>query len=212
MPDICVIDIGSLDIDGPVPYAPLMNEAIIHCFDPQDMRHNTHRMFIHQDIIADGEKHTLYVCKAPGMTSLLEPDPRSLARFHQFSEWGTVVRKHPVETVRLDKYAIEPNMIKLDCQGGESLALAFAGRTLKSVDVIHIEVSFHTLYVNQILFSGVDEGMSDEGFEPYQMVALKHWPTDLGMMLLEADMVYIRRKPRNPTIMNHILHSCYGAR
>src|SRR5262245_9104989 len=52
--------------------------------------------------IGDGKRHRLRICRAPGMTSLLEPDPTMLALFDVLRPLGAVVREVDVETRHLD--------------------------------------------------------------------------------------------------------------
>jgi FkbM family methyltransferase len=77
------------------------------------------------DVLGDGQTRTFYVCRYPGCSSLYEPDPVVIDRFHglsagpggQFRVTGTEI----VQTVRLDDLPQLPtfDMIKIGVQGAE---------------------------------------------------------------------------------------------
>ena len=55
------------------------------------------------------------------MSSLLEPNQELLQYLNQFPDWGTVVRREKINTVRLDDVSEVTNLdyLKIDIQGGE---------------------------------------------------------------------------------------------
>src|SRR5689334_943101 len=93
---IKVVDIGANPIDGTPPYAPLLRagDADVVGFEPNPealaklnaMKGPTETYLPHT--VGDGRPQTLHICAAPGMTSLLQPDPAVLSRFHGFPAWG----------------------------------------------------------------------------------------------------------------------------
>ncbi len=107
-PRVKVVDIGANPIDSDPPYAGMLRagEAEVVGFEPNraalatlDARKGPlERYFPHA--VGDGARHTLRICQAPGMTSLLEPDPAVLSLFHGFPDWGRVIATEEVETVR----------------------------------------------------------------------------------------------------------------
>lgn len=65
-----------------------------------------------------------------------------------------------VPATALDEYCKThrpPDLLWMDLQGSELMALRGARATLKSVKVIHIEVSFRPMYVGQALFWDIDD-------------------------------------------------------
>src|ERR1700722_11428977 len=48
--------------------------------------------------VGDGSSHTLKVCRASGMTSLLEPNPVTLGLFPSVQPFAEVIRRVPVKT------------------------------------------------------------------------------------------------------------------
>src|ERR1700727_1210401 len=71
--------------------------------------------------VGDGSSHTLKVCRASGMTSLLEPNPVTLGLFPSVQPFAEVLQRVSVETRRLDDIEeIEHlDLLKIDIQGAE---------------------------------------------------------------------------------------------
>ncbi|MGH6881488.1 MAG: FkbM family methyltransferase, partial [Hypericibacter sp.] len=180
--------------------------------------------------VGDGADHTLHICRSPGMASLLEPDPQSMALFHGFPKWGEVVETRPVATHRLDDIAeIDAvDYLKIDVQGSE-LAVFQGGRDkLSSAMAVHTEVSFVTLYRNQPTIGDIDLALRSLGFIPHAFVDINRRAiapitidNDIyrGLnQLLEADMVYLRDF-RDPATLSDeqlkflaiIAQGCYGS-
>ena len=171
---IKVVDIGANPIDGSPPYAPLMQAGVadIIGFEPNpdalaklnSLKGSRETYLPHA--IGDGRRHTLHICGAPGMTSLLEPNPNVLNRFHGFPQWGHVLNKIEIDTRRLDDVpeTAGVNLVKIDIQGGELMAFQNATERLRDTLVIQTEVEFLQLYKNQPLFSDVDQFLRSQGF------------------------------------------------
>jgi FkbM family methyltransferase len=174
VPRLKVIDVGASPIDGPPPYQRLFDAGRIELvgFEPDP---DQHRALMAQSrpgatylphAIGDGSAGVLHICQAPGMTSLLEPDLEVLRHFPGFAQWGTVVRKPPIETKRLDDIAeaSRADYLKLDLQGGELAVLHGAPRLLEQVLVIQVEVQFVPFYKGQALFAELDQELRRAGF------------------------------------------------
>jgi FkbM family methyltransferase len=78
--------------------------------------------------------------------------------------------KVTVECVRLDTILTELNinevdLIWMDLQGAEMLALKSLGKFLKNVRVIYTEVEMNPIYTGQCLFKDVDSYLIDNNFE-----------------------------------------------
>lgn len=238
LPQVKIVDIGANPIDGAPPYASLLGEGATTLvgFEPNpealarlDQLKGPHETYL-PHAIGDGARHTLHVCQAPGMTSLLEPDPRVLGLFHGFPDWGKVMERIDVETRRLDD--IEEtrgiDFIKIDIQGGELLALSNAMDRLASTLVIQTEVEFLPLYKNQPLFSDVERFLRRAGFMLHRFfptVSRTVAPLVLngdiyaGLdQLVWADAIFVRDFTKLEKLQDiqllksaRILHDCYKA-
>ncbi len=89
---IDVVDIGANPIDGEAPYKPLLDAGLAHVygFEPNPdalARLNSikgpNETYV-PNAVYDGNEQELKVCKAQGMTSLLEPNAELLSYFHGF--------------------------------------------------------------------------------------------------------------------------------
>lgn len=171
---IKVVDIGANPIDGDPPYGEMLRrgEASVVGFEPNpsalavlNERKGPDEIYL-PNAVGDGHRHTLHMCQAPGMTSILEPDPQVLGLFHGFPNWGNVVDRIEVDTVRLDDVPETAgiDMIKIDIQGGELLVLSNAIDRLRDAVVIQTEIEFLPLYKNQPLFSEVEQFLRSQGF------------------------------------------------
>jgi len=231
-----VIDIGANPIDGDPPYKPMLSAGLCQVigFEPQEKAYQkllaqagpNERYLRH--VLGDGSRHVLNVCREPGMTSLLEPDPATLEVFEAFKGWSEIVRRVPVDTRRLDEIdEIEAiDFLKIDVQGSE-LSIFRSGRVkLGQAVAIQTEVSFVRLYRNQPVFGEIDLELRGQGFIPHALVAVRKWPIAPSLIdntptkalnqLLEADFVYVRDFSRPESLSDEqlkhlalIAHHCY---
>lgn len=180
--------------------------------------------------VGDGSPHTLKVCRASGMTSLLEPDPTTLGLFPTLQPFGEVIERVPLETRRLDDiYEIEHlDLLKIDIQGGELAVFQNGQEKLAEAVAVQTEVSFMTWYQNQPPFGEVDLELRGQGFIPHCFAEVRGRP--IGNLIVggvarprlnqltEADIVYVRDFTRPDAITDEqlkhfalIAHHCYGS-
>ena len=231
-----VVDVGSNPIDGDPPYKDMFGRGLctILGFEPQpeafavlSERESARETYLPW-AVGDGARHTLHICHASGMTSLLKPDARMLALFHLFPEFGKVVATAEIQTRRLDDIddVREVDFLKMDVQGSE-LAVLQGGRSrLAAAVAVQTEISFLPLYEGQPVFHEVDRELRQQGFIPHALVALKRWgltpllvgddPRRAVNQLLEADVAYVRDFSRPDALsdaqLGHlalIAHHCY---
>jgi FkbM family methyltransferase len=180
--------------------------------------------------IGDGSSHTLKVCRATGMTSLLEPDPTTLAVFPTLEPLGEVIQRIPVDTRRLDDLSEIQHLdfLKIDVQGSELSVFQNGQAKLAEAVAIQTEVSFITWYQNQPSFGEIDLELRRQGFIPHGFTEARWRPIGdfvVGVgeiprsnQLTEADMVYVRDFT-HPDVMTDeqlkhlglIAHHCYGS-
>ena len=237
-PRVKVVDIGANPIDSEPPYAAMLRagQAEVVGFEPNhaalavlDQRKGPLERYFPQ-AVGDGTRHILHICQAPGMTSLLEPDPAVLSLFHGFPEWGRILATETVDTVRLDDVpeTAGADLLKLDIQGAELMVLRHAETRLRDALVIQAEVEFLPLYKDQPLFSEMEMFLRARGFALHrffpevtravQPMMVNNDPyAGLGQ-LVWADAVFIRDLTRIDALsdrqmlaMAAILHDAYGA-
>jgi FkbM family methyltransferase len=234
-----IVDIGANPLtDGAAPYDRLLRagDADVIGFEPNpaalaklnQIKGPTETYLPYA--IADGERRTLNFCQAPGMTSLLTPNQPVLELFHGFPEWGKVIGTEEVDTKRLDDIAetVGIDMVKIDIQGGELMALSHGGERLKTTLVIQTEVEFMPMYVDQPLFSDVDLFLRKQGFMLHRFYpavsrVMRPLLVDNNIyaglsQLFWADAIFVRDITRLDLIsddqllkMGAILHDCYGS-
>lgn len=89
-----------------------------------------------------------------------------------------------IECIRLDVLCVQLgidviDLIWMDLQGAELLALQSAGPLLENVRYIYTEVSHRPLYQGQCLFDDVDEFLTNRGFRRCTKVNRNRWQQDI---------------------------------
>lgn len=206
-----ILDIGTNPLAGPPPYKEMLDYGLCEVtgFEPQQQvlamleLHKGPLERYRPEVLGDGREHRLKITKAQGMTSLLTPDQNQLRLFNEFSDWGTVVEEHDVQTHRLDDLDIDDfDLLKIAVQGSELMIFQNGRNRLSNAVAVHTEVSLVPLYHGQPTFSDVDGELRAQGFMPHSIPDVKRWaiaPTVFddnvytpGNQVLEADVVYIR--------------------
>lgn len=231
-----VVDIGANPIDGDPPYASMLSAGLCRVtgFEPQEQaladlqrRKGPNETYLPY-AIADGNPHTLNICRASGMTSLFDPDSAALDLFDVLKPLGEVIDRIPLATRRLDDIPeiTDLDFLKIDIQGGELMALqGGAGKLLQAV-AVQAEVSFVALYKKQPCLGHIDLELRKQGFIPHCFAAVKQWPIAPCVIndnprqplnqLLEADIVYVRDFSHPESMSDEqlkhlalIAHHCY---
>jgi FkbM family methyltransferase len=232
-----VVDIGANPIDSPPPYQSLLEKRLcsVFGFEPQaealaalNSRKSDLEKYLPY-VLGDGDSATLRICRAPGMTSLLAPNPEVLRLFPGFSEWGKVVKEVPVMTRRLDDVTEIKvlDFLKIDVQGAELMIFQSGRERLKEAIAIQTEISFVPLYKDQPTFGEVDLELRHSGFLPHTFAELNKRliaplvgqnPYQGINQLLEGDIVYVRdfSRPERiaPEQFKHlalVAHHCYSS-
>ena len=232
-----VVDIGANPLDGEAPpYAGLLKAGDIDLvgFEP----HGPSLAELHKKkgpfetylphAVGDGQRHTLRICRAPGLSSLLEPNPAVMKLFHLFPMWSRVFSSDTVDTVRLDDVpeTSGADYIKMDTQGGELLALSGASERLREVSVIQTEVSFLPMYAGQPLFSELELFLRQRGFMFHRFFPLTGRLISPFMIdsdvyngfsqVIQADADFVRDFTRLDVLSDRqlmaiatIMHDCY---
>jgi FkbM family methyltransferase len=235
-PPLKIVDLGANPIDGQPPYAASFagGNAQVVGFEPNREAlarlnaQKTPRETYLPHAIGDGGTHTLHMCQAPGMTSLLKPSEEVLNLFHGFPAWGKVTATETLQTRRLDDIPETAgcDYIKLDIQGAELMTLQNATQRLQDAVVIHCETEFLQMYAGQPLFSDIELFLRGRGFAFHRffpIVSRMVVPLSMGEDIyagmsqqLWADSVFIRDLTKLDALtdkqllaMAAILHDCY---
>lgn len=168
-----VLDIGAAP-EGNAGYERFADENLIRIigFEPDNATYSilTNTQSLNKSYLpyalGDGESHTLHICKASGMNSLLVPDTEWLSLFPGFAEWGRVHATEELYSHRLDDIneAKHARFIKMDVQGFELNILKHSINTLQNVAMLQIEASPTPIYKNEPTFFEVGQWLYDNGF------------------------------------------------
>lgn len=238
MPAVDVVDIGANPIDGIAPYKPLLDAGLARVIGFEINEDALARLNSEKGpnekylpvAVFDGSERMLNVCRAEGMTSLLEPNAELLRYFHGFPQWGAVQRRVPMPTVRLDeiKEIKRIDYLKIDIQGAELDVFRNGIRRLSDCLVIQTEVEFLQMYKGQPLFSEVELFLRELGFTFHRFFPLVSRTVQPMIVnndkfaglsqIFWADAVFIKDftkfdelKPRSLKKLALILHEVYGS-
>lgn len=153
--------------------------------------------------IGDGTRQTLHVNSNDATSSLYPLDPAVTARFRDLCMLRTV-RTVAIETRTLDSVLPERqvDLLKLDIQGAELMALTGAARVLRDTACIHCEVEFEAIYRGQPLFPEVAAFLRTHGFHFVDFPTCSRYACVNGRgvaspdRLLWADAVFFRSDDR----------------
>ncbi len=114
----------------------------------------------------------------PGASSLLQADPK-------YPNETYVQSKITVRATTLDAYCVfhrPPDLLWMDLQGAELMALMGGRHALKNTRIVHTEVAFRPTYQNQVLFWELDNHLRSRFKRAY--VELGRWPDLLPLYRL----------------------------
>jgi FkbM family methyltransferase len=180
-----IFDCGALHALDGIELAQLLGASELHTFEcnPSSVdvcrrNHAEHlpatiRGYICEQAVSDREGeiefHPIDITKT--VTAHKDGNPGASS---MFLANGSYTREHYVQTtinvptITLDTYCRShsaPDLLWLDLQGAELLALQGARSILPSVGFIHIEVGFRAMYKNQSMFWDIDQFLRQEGFK-----------------------------------------------
>lgn len=125
---------------------------------------------------------TLHVTRDTASSTLLEPDPGSIAEFDK-PQFVSVTHTVTVETRILDEALDDAGIqrvdyLKLDIEGAELEVLRAAPRTLSSLLAAKVEVAFLPVRRGQPLAADIDRYFMERGFRLMDFISPAHWRRD----------------------------------
>lgn len=149
---------------------------------------------------AADETLPLFGTRFPQCSSLLPPNSEVIDDY-DCAELFEVTSKSDIAVRRADIVWAEQNLpnptwLKIDVQGFELEVLKGFGDLLDSVQAVELETHFRPLYVGQPLIGEVTAFMDDHGFSPVHIDP----QGPFGLDLIEANVFWIRRGSRDPTL------------
>ena len=203
-----VVDIGANPTQRP-PYRDLMqaDQATVIGFEPDPRAYaeldpasdpNVHYV---NAAVGDGKKATLHVCAMSYMTSLLCPDPASMAVFPKMAKEMEVIEKTSLQTKKLDSISEikRVDLLKIDVQGSELTIFQNGRKKLADAVCIQTEVAFFPIYLNQPTFGDIDSELRSQGFLPHDLPVIHRNPVApyrarrrYATQLLDGDFIYLR--------------------
>lgn len=167
---IAVVDIGARAIPGHDPHYRVLVEAglaELAAFDadPAACAELT-ALYPAARIVAaavgDGRDHRLYRTEMASKSSLFPPNPAVADLYQTFAEGMRVETSETLATVRLDEAVAgafggnPPDLITMDIQGGEAMAIAGGPRSFAGALMVETEVEFVEQYRGQPLIGDID--------------------------------------------------------
>ena len=184
-----VMDVGANVGDTVQQYRTLFPGAAIYAFEPFPGAHRQlaarfapdPQVRARQAAIADvSGTRRLYVNDEHVTNSLLPLEPASVSRARASSA-GRLDDAIDVPVLTLDEFCEAEglsaiDLLKMDIQGGEGMALEGAARLLarRAVRLIYLEVLFAPLYVGQAYFCDVTAILSRHGYQLFGLYNLMH--------------------------------------
>ena len=171
---IKIIDVGAMIVDNKPDYYPLMEAGVAKVvgFEPDEKECQKLNQFRNDEcsflpyMIGDGSERTFKSCNYNMTSSLYEPNMNLLEKFQALPELMQVVERTAVSTKRLDDIDEVQNAdyLKIDVQGAEVDVFNGAENLLEDIMIVHTEVEFVPLYIDQPLFAEVDQTLRKNGF------------------------------------------------
>ena len=192
--DTEVVDIEMNPPEGPAPYAALFDEGDCRLtrFEPPlipdkfpKARKNERLLPV---LVADGKDQVLKVCAHPGLSSLLDPNPKVLALYPDLARNATVTRKVPdLATKRLDDVGEIRiiDLLKLSMAGMELAVLRGGAQALTRCVAVQVSVAFFPFYRGQPLAGDIDVELRKRGF------VLHHYPSAKSFVMAAGTPSYV---------------------
>lgn len=195
------------------PFAPILSSVLFDPREPEargEFGPGKSRVYP----VALGEvagEAKLFLTKMANMSSFLRPDPDVFERYGKKRSDAAVASEEMVPIEQLDELAdrdgFRTDVLKVDTQGSEMMVLKGAEKSLRTVLLAEVEVSFFRRYEDQPLFAEIEAYMAQRGFELIDLLKLKRYRStnrlgirnagvrsnDRSGRIAYADAIFLRR-------------------
>lgn len=196
--DFIIFDIGCRDCAQSIEFYNLFPKAKIYAFECNPNTLNICRESIesYRDRITliegavcdyDGsvtfypinqeKTETSWVDGNPGASSLFKSN--GTYPYEKYVQYEIITNCHRLDSI-MKKYEIpKVDLIWMDLQGAELLALKGLGSYLASVHYVYTEVSHREMYSGQVLFKELNDFMLSNGFSIASQLSFGDWQEDV---------------------------------
>ncbi|MFC1676337.1 FkbM family methyltransferase [Planctomycetota bacterium] len=172
---IKIVDVGAMILDSnPPEYHALLKPGVSKLigFEPNEQECRKLNESCNDDssylpyFIGDGSERKFNLCKYNATSSLYESNMNLLEKFQNLAELCELIETSAVSTMRLDDIdqVKGADYLKIDVQGAEVDVFNGAENLLSEIMIIHTEVEFVPIYIDQPLFAEVDHILRKNGF------------------------------------------------
>lgn len=195
-----VLDIGANEGQFASKARKKFPNAFIHSFEPLPHVYQKLKKEFHKD--ANFKSYNIALGSEKGISTIVlnhhSASSSMLQMSEEFSQHFNFVkadREIEINVERLDDVFDNsklqtPYLVKIDVQGFEREVIAGGREVLSNADVIIIEVSFHKLYNNQVLFDEIYDNMNNLGFK--YSGNLDQLSSPINGEILQADALFVK--------------------
>lgn len=177
-----IADIGSRDATEGLYIFDILNAKALHIFEPNPFAikickkniseyNGDNNIFLNEIALSNKPGDVSFYPVNPktsvkndiGLSSMLKVNPEYTKRRGKVEQDEITVEASTADIYFESKE--KPNILWIDVEGAELLVLEGAINTLKSVELIHIEVSFRPMHVGKPLFHEIDQFLIENNFK-----------------------------------------------
>jgi FkbM family methyltransferase len=177
-----ILDVGAYTGQMALKYRKIFPDAIICCFEPHPeifkvlSEIESKRTFVYNLAVSDKEDMVNFQVNRDCATNSLLTPSKEISKWADNADAVIPTDTIRVKTVTIDNFCKERSIghidiLKMDIQGGEMMALRGAKRMLSSrqVDLIYTELLFVPLYQGQASFEAICEYLSVWGYNLFNL-------------------------------------------
>jgi FkbM family methyltransferase len=194
---IVILDIGSRDCIQSIEFTKYFPNSTVYAFEcnpntlelcKKNIEHYKNIKLIEGAINEyDGKCKFYPINKDKTITTWKDGNPGASSLFLATGDYPhetyiqdeIVVNCHRIDTILKKDNTVRVNLIWMDLQGAELLALKSMGNILNNVDYIFTEVSHKPLYHGQVLFTELHDFLCKNNFTCMTNVNISGWQEDV---------------------------------